>query len=416
VNFITGGEVSLHGFTNFTSDSRWTTNGIYSDVNRYAAIQTFSLDPTTLEQKSLAKAFDPVNGRNTAAFTGAAGEVSRFGGDVIALDNGNFVVVIDDRSNMIAPTRTATAAIITPTGQIVKGGFAIDATLENTQIWSNVAAYRGGWCARFGGFLYFFDNAGNLQGRVNQNTSGETFSTDRGDGTRIAAHINSPYVFLAGKVTTATTVKVAAWDARDRSFVAKADVSEAAFPGSVDRVNLTVDALSRVVVGWESQPAGYTLVQVAARVLALTETNKTIRPLTSSFLPFVNEAQAGIRTFRMSVAMTTKQICVAAKGEINLQNLPDQGPNSPTQINFYTVISHPNPQEDPTTPASGAGSGARLSIARDGANITITWTADGFQLQSASAITGPFTNVTTTGKSYTTQPSANASFFRLISP
>jgi hypothetical protein len=122
VNFIAGGEASLHGFPEFTSDNRWSVNGSYAADNRYAAVQTFALNPTTLAQTSLSKAFDPVNGQNTTAFAGNVPEVSRFGGELVALDNGNFVVVIDDRSNLIAPRRTATAAIITPTGQIVKEG------------------------------------------------------------------------------------------------------------------------------------------------------------------------------------------------------------------------------------------------------------------------------------------------------
>ncbi|MCI0538678.1 MAG: CHRD domain-containing protein, partial [Verrucomicrobiales bacterium] len=351
VNFITGGEVSLHGFPEFTSDTRWGVNGIYSAENRFAAVQTFSLDPATLTQTSLTKAFDPVDGQNTATFEGNAPEVSRFGGELAALDNGNFVVVIDDRSNLIAPRRTATAAIITPTGQIIKGGFAIDGEVEN-QIWSNVAAHKGGFCVRFNATLHFFDNAGNLLGKVPQTTSGLSFDGGRGDGTRIAGHINSPYVFLAGKVSTENVVKVAVWDSRDRTFVTAADVSEGAFTGGFDRANLAVDALNRLVVSWVSQPAGYEMQQVAARVLAFNESTKTIASLTTSFLPFANAAPAGgIRTLQMSVSMTTKQILVAAKGEINLENKPELGATSPREVNFYTIISHPDPKDDPTPPA-----------------------------------------------------------------
>ena len=220
-------------------------------------------------------------------------------------------------------------------------------------LWSNAAAYKGGFAVRVAGVIYFYDNAGTLKGQVDQATSGESFDRGRGDGTRLAGHINSPYVFLAGAVT-GHIVRVTAWDAQTQSFVAVADVSEPGFTGTADRVNLAVDALNRITVGWVVQPAGYEQVQVAARVLVFDDAKKSITPLTSSFFPFINVAQTGlIRTLQMSVAMTTKQICIAAKGEINLENKPELGANSPSEINFYTVFTHPDPKDDPTTPVGG---------------------------------------------------------------
>lgn len=91
-----------------------------------------------------------------------------------------------------------------------------------------MAAFNGGFVVRAGGKFYFYDNAGVLQGEpVDQNaTSGEPFDTGRGDGTRIAGHVNSSYIYLVGKVQNAAMVRVAVWDATTRTFVAKADVSE----------------------------------------------------------------------------------------------------------------------------------------------------------------------------------------------
>lgn len=133
-----------------------------------------------------------------------------------------------------------------------------------------------------------------------------------------------------------------------------ADVSEGGFRADADRANIDVDGLGRFTVAWVSKPDGYEQQQVAARVFATDTTAKTITPLTASFLPFLNAApQGGIRSVGMSVAMTTKQILIAAKGEINLQNKPELGVNSVKELNFYTVISHPSPKEDPTTPVGG---------------------------------------------------------------
>ena len=136
-------------------------------------------------------------------------------------------------------------------------------------------------------------------------------------------------------------------------------------------------------MSWVAKPDGYELQQVAARVLALE--GAAFRPLTPSFLPFVNQAPVGgIRTFQMAVAMTTRQILVAAKGEINLSNKPEQGANSPTELNFFTVVSHPAPAEDPTPSANasqttvgvnapaGLSGGAFSNVVVDEASKTIT--------------------------------------------
>lgn len=421
-NFIAGGEVSLHGVPAggpgaFGSDNRWSVNGIYDADHRYAAVQTFSLDAATLTQTLLSKGFDPVLGQNAGTFAGNVPEVSRFGGDVAGLDNGNFVVVIDDRSLLIAPRRTATAAIIAPDGTVVKAGFAIDETVEN-QIWSNVAAYQGGFCVRFNATLHFYDNAGNLKGKVAQSTSGLSYDPGRGDGTRIAAHINSPYVYLAGKVTTENTVKLAVWDARDMSFVGSADVSEGAFTGGFDRANLAVDALNRITVAWVSQPAGYEAQQVAARILAFNGATKAITALTKSFLPFANSAQTGgIRSLGMSVAMTTERICIAAKGEINYDNRPDQGVTSPREVNFFTVITHPDPQLDPTPPIGG-GAAIQLAVAgATAASLSLEWTGGNgpFLLQRKGSLgDAAWMNVLTTSARTATVPNGGGNaFFRV---
>ncbi|MBM3879629.1 MAG: hypothetical protein FJ387_07895 [Verrucomicrobia bacterium] len=411
VNYIVGAEASPHGFTEFLSDNRWTKNLIHSDVNRYGTVQTFSLDLATLTPTPLSKAIDANNGRYTDPFTGNAGEVSRFGGDVACLDNGNFVVVIDDRSNMTAPLRTPTVAIIAPDGSVVKETFAVDPN-NSDQIWANVAACQGGFALRFRGEIYFYDNAGTFKGKVDQATSGRTFDRGRGDGTRIAGHINSPYIVLAG--SSAQVVSLAVFDSRDQKFVAARDVSEPGFAATTDRAGATMDALNRVVVVWESQPTGYEAPQTVARVLAFNSADKSVTPLTASFFPFVNVAKTGgIRTYRMNAAMTTKQILVAAKGEINLQNNPAQGKTSQSELNFYTVITHPDPKDDPTTPVGGAA--PMLTIVRAGNNLTISWPAGavGFTLESKNSLSDAAWTTVGTQNPTTVTIGAGNKFYRL---
>lgn len=57
-----------------------------------------------------------------------------------------------------------------------------------------------------------------------------------------------------------------------------------------------------------------------------------------------------------------------------------------------------------------------LSVARAAGNLTITWQGAGFKLQSASSVSGPWTDVTVTGTSHTATIGGNSQFFRLIKP
>jgi hypothetical protein len=112
--------------------------------------------------------------------------------------------------------------------------------------------------------------------------------------------------------------------------------------------------------------------------------------------------------------MTTKQICVAAKGEINLQNKPELGKNSPKEVNFYTVFSHPIPKEDPTTPVAGAG-GPTLKIALTGSTVTLSWDTAfaGYTLESKAALSDATWTTVGTANPTTETAGAGAKFYRL---
>ncbi len=383
-NFLAGGEASPHAFPGVFGTM--PPGPSYVSGSRYGTVQLYSLDPTTLIQTMASQAIDVLQG---VFGTLAQVEVSRFGGELTALSNGNFVAVVDDRSTLLRSYRTPTAIILRPDGT-----FSIGPDSACT-VWSNVAAYRGGFvirCAACGGLLRFFDNDGNFLGQATQDDPNLKdglgnrvyFQTNRGDYTRLASHINSDYVFIAGPTTgnafipnEKDVVSVAVWDARTRTYVAQANVTEMIpehggvgadtddfatnySPNSV-RVNLAVDALNRVCVVFTRGTVDIPYDQVAARVLKFDPDARAFTHLTPSFWVFLNHctdafsACAGTSSRHPSVAMTTRQICVAAKGEINLSNHPELGPDSPYAVNFYTVISHPDPQDDPTPPAGCPG-------------------------------------------------------------
>lgn len=416
--YIVGGEASPHVLSEFGSDNRWNLGFDRLADGRYGTVQIFDLNTTTLVPTPQNKATDSAFGRLTSGVPGGS-QISRFGGELAALDNGNFVSVVQDNSRVLTPLGDATVAtIFAPDGTVVKDSFIVSVS----DIWSNVAAYQGGFAVRCKPtdgsgtrVIHLFDNSGNPKGTIAQTSSGAAFDSGRGDGTRIAGHINSPYIFLFGQPAGSSVMKLAAWDTRNPERVALFDASEPAFAGGFDRANLAVDALNRVTVSWVSKPDGYEQQQVAARVLALNGDTMTISALTPSFLAFVNAAKTGdIRSVGMSVAMTTKQICVAAKGEINLENKPANGatinPNTGAplrEINFYTVFSHPAPAEDPTPSANGVAPTVAIKKNADG-SITITWTGT---LLSSDTVGGTYSTVTGSSP-LTIQPSAAAQFYR----
>ncbi|MGB9623496.1 MAG: hypothetical protein ACPMAQ_01405 [Phycisphaerae bacterium] len=385
--FMTGGEASPHYYP--AVFGTMPPGPSYVAASRYGTVQLHSLNPTSLTQTMSSQAFDVLQGvLGTPADTT---EVSRFGGELAALSNGNFLAVVDDKSNLVAGYRTPTAVIVKPDGTVVRSAFSIGPASYCT-IWSNVAAYKGGFAVRCpqcaGGIIRFYDNDGNFQGQVAMNDPafkdglGNTLAfltTDRGDKSRIAAHINSPYLFIAGHTTGGwygsddrAVVNVAVWDTRTRTYVAQANVTELIpehggigndtedfaenWDPNTPRVALAVDALNRVCVSFGRGIAANQQEHVAARVLAFDPSTGAFTHLTHSFWVFINFCPDfgncfGINTRNPSVAMTTRQICIAAKGEINLQNQPQDGRNSPYAVNLYTVISHPDPQDDPTCSA-----------------------------------------------------------------
>jgi hypothetical protein len=388
VNYITAAETSLGQLPEFKSDTRWNNNPIYFDINRYVSAQPFSLDTATLTPTPLAKAWDFVYGPLVKAEVPLTQpEVSRTGGTVTALDNGNFVVVIHDKTGYSDPAANVTTfAIITPTGSIVKANTLVDPR----DIWDNVTAFKGGFVVRCHETLYFYDNAGNLQGSVDNNaSSGLSIDTGRGDGVRTASDIRSDYVFVAARSPNAGDggVWVAAWDARTRAFVAKVQVVDQAAGFINDRVAMAVDALNRLCVAWVHKPNINFGNQVAARVFSFD--GKSFTPLTHSFFPFVNYDPDGsllMTTIQPTVAMTTRQICIAGKGTVNNLNNPAAGPNTLPETTLYTVISHPAPVS--STPPT-------IKATKSGSNLIISWDAalGDFTLQSSTAVTGAWSNV-----------------------
>ena len=412
-HYVVGGEASPHVFDAFQSDDRWSLGFDRLEDGRYGAVQVFSLDSDSLSPTSTSLAIDAVNGRLTSGFA-SGNQIGRFGGDVAILDNGNVVVVVDDRSGVLDPSNSSTAVILAPDGSVVKESWVIDPR----DIWSNVSSYKGGFCVRVHDILYFHNNDGELLGQVHQvdDLPEELgFDTGRGDATRIASHINSSLVFLAGTTDLFDAegfelededgvfrkgVQIAVFDAETQSFLSHRTVSEVSAEndgqddtdllGAFGRVNLAVDALGRVAVAFELDLLDADNPQTFVRVLSFDQGTGEWAALTPSFFAFQNQSDFEIRTFRPSVAMTTKEILVAAKGEVNRSNDPEAGVDSVALSTFYTVFSHPDPQEDPTPGIEPvAADPVEISDVSVGEGvITLSWTGGKgpFQVQRKTTL------------------------------
>ncbi len=384
VNFITEAETSIGQIANFQTVSRWSSNAIYQGDNRYCTEQIFSIDPVSLSQTPVTNAWDYVYGPFPAS-TPETGEISRTGGRPEFLDNGNIVVMIDDKTALLSASESTTFAIIKPDGTVVKGPTLVDAL----NIWDNMAAYKGGFAIRLHNMLYFYDDNGNLMHTNDINiSSGLSFGTGREDSSRIGSDIRSYYVYLAGQSPETSTgpVNVAIWDSRTGNFVTQATVTDGN-PAVylTDRVVVAVDALDRFCVAFVFQPNSSFQKQVAARVMAFDGTNITY--LTHSFYPFVNSESnpasiLGLTTINPSIAMTTRQICIAAKGTINSTNNPAGGPDTSAETTLYTVINHP-------AAVAGAPQITASKLTSGTTNLlVISWAVDSglFTLESTPAV------------------------------
>jgi hypothetical protein len=387
-NFVSMAETSAGQLAPFMSNSRWNANAaMYTGDNRYCTEQAFSLNLATLGQKPLGDAWDYVYGPMTATTLPAgnnAPQLSRTGGKPVGLDNGNFALVIDDKTCFLSPAgEVTTFSIITPAGTIVAGPTLV----YPGAIWDNVAAFSGGFAVRVGSYIAFYDNVGNLMHSNNVNaSSGLSFDAGRGDGTRIGSDIRSHYVYLAGATPSAASapVSLAVFDARTGQCVATSFVTDTdPSVHSIDRVTVGVDAADHFCVVYDMKPDPniWSSDQIVARVGKFD--GNSVSYLTPSFFPLVNSDTnptnvLGFLTETPSVVMTTNYICIAGKGTVNSTNNPAGGPDTALETTLYTVINNPK--------AASAVQPAVLSVTQVSAtSVSISWTGSG-TLQSTTAL------------------------------
>jgi len=435
VNFVVGGEADPQDQGNFfNSGLRFdpSTVPLYQTASgnqqRCGLLQCFSLNMSTLKQTPTCLAFDgnslghPDFLQRTDADNQQRG---RFGGGMASLDNGNFAAVINDRSPFFEggnPGNETLAVVFKPDGTAITNSFLV----SPVEAWTDPAGFKGGFCVRAGSTLNFYDNNGvPISLLVDFNAqSGLAQSTGRGDGDKIAGDIRSPYVYYAsgGWLTV--------WNGTNGAYLAQYKYTDQMDDtASHNRVDVACDSQGTVCIAWDGKPTNLQVGtnsdqsfgnnQIIARIFHFN--GSTVAPITSTFFPFINHdgntnSILGYKMENSNLDMTTRYICIAAKGLINSTNNWAGGPDSAAQTTVYTVINNP------------AYVAPKASVTTSGGNLVVSWPASAgdCQLQSTAAVSptawaGVSPQPATTlvnGDTYqkTVALASGNLFFRLVSP
>lgn len=439
--YAVGIEASPHVFPAFQSDNRWNLGFHRPADGTYATVQMFSLKLPTRTPAPTSPAVDAVNGRLTHG-SPVGNPIGHFGGDLAILDNGNVVLVANDRSGLRKASNVVAAVILARDGSVVRESWVVDPR----DVSAGVSSYKEGFCVHALDRLYFHDNAGELRGQIRQDELPETlwFDVQQTGSMQIASHVNHSLIFLAGiadlfdkqgdRLKDAfgqfrKSVQIAVFDATTPKFLSRRIISEVSagnggsdavdLPGAFGRVDIAADALGRTAVAFEVKLQESKNPQTLIRVLDYNPTDDEWSALTPSFFAFHNHASPEFRSISPSISMTTREILVAAKGEINQADNPSAGVNTQPQTTFYTMFSHPHPQDDPTTKIIPAAPIVieNVSIA-EGNTISITWSGGvgPFLLQRKTSIDDPIWQrlVESAGRTVATPISGPMSLFRIV--
>ncbi len=339
--YVTGQESTPYMYDEFNTDGRWDGDFTYVS-QQLAAVQFFN--KTSDGPEPISNVIDPVY--MATDISGTQSDQMRFGGDMRILSNGNILVVVEERNNVLVSFRAAVATIFDgETGEVVKEPFNAAGDDSSHSIWSNVAAFDGGFAVRTEGIMTLYDNDGNMLHVVNQEDWTMVGDTGRGDGTRIAASIDGENVYILGKDKEVGDMVVAAINGLTGEPVDEVVVNELEMwdYGNFDRGDLAVDEKGNVCLCYEVETEGVES-QVVARIL-----DSDLEPVTPTFFAFQNHDKAGGDTQgflskEVNVSMDNQRIIIAADG-INLD--PDTGGLTPEEHTFAIVLENPLKEDTP---------------------------------------------------------------------
>ncbi|MBN2325735.1 MAG: hypothetical protein JXR73_01185 [Candidatus Omnitrophica bacterium] len=338
-------ETTPYLYDEFNSEDRWYQGFAYDD--RVATVQIFN--KTADGPVPITNVIDPIY-QSFENFDAQFGQQMRYGGDIRFLSNGNILTCPEDRTKNIVEGGTAAIATIFngETGEVIKPAWNASGDGLAHEIWSNVAAFNGGFVIRSQAIFSVYDNDGNLQYYFNQDAFSTITDTGRGDDTRIAANINGNYVYYAGKGPEGDVVlsrfdAVATTSGDDLQGVKEVNVNELdyLFGDTFKRAEAAVDELGNVCVVFDDTSTTGT-EQTIARIF-----NSDMEPVTPSFFAFqyhdVNGPDdMGYHSHEPNVSMDNQHIVIAANGISWDEEFQGVTPGEQT---FFIVLENPLKEE-----------------------------------------------------------------------
>jgi hypothetical protein len=339
--YIVGMEATPYLYDEMNSGDRWYVGFDYDD--RVGAVQIFN--KTDNGPVPITNCFDPIYQayENTGL---QGGQQMRYGGDMRFLSNGNIVTCIEDRTkNIVTDGNGAVATIFNgETGAVVKEPWNAAGDEAAHSIWSNVAAFNGGFVVRSEAIFTVYDNDGVMKYFFEQGAFSTVTNTGRGDDVRICANINNDFVYFAGKGEAGDIVlsrfnAVATTSGDDLQGVNEIFVNEIDFMfESFSRAEAAVDENGNVCVVFDDTSTTGT-EQTVARIF-----NSDMEPATPSFFAFQNHDGLdaadlkGFQTHQPNVTMTNEYIVIAADGLTWDEEISDL---SSAEQTFFTVLANP---------------------------------------------------------------------------
>ncbi|MFH1741988.1 MAG: hypothetical protein ABIH23_23550 [bacterium] len=342
-HYMTAQEATPYWYPEFNADGRWDSN--WEWTSQTATVQIFNLGANGPEP--ITNAFDPTYGVGDPVGTQAS--QCRFGGEVVCLSNGNFLAVPEDRGEGIFPFRSPTATLFDGnTGGVLKMPFNANIDGRSSDIWSNVAAGEGFWCARLQGIMNVWNNDCTPRFSLDQDLVAPALDRGRGDGIRISAVPGSSLVYFGGK-NPDDFMSFSRFDVATSSQDSAGGVKEVFVNGEeywdlgvFDRVDVANDMYGNSCIMWDETFSSGTAQQVA-RIY-----DSDMNPVSPIFYCFWADAwdsgaTMGYTGSECNVVMDNHRIVLCTNG------IGDDGAGglTPAEATFVTVVKNPMEQEVP---------------------------------------------------------------------
>ncbi|MGC9328822.1 MAG: hypothetical protein ACP5I1_14395, partial [Candidatus Hinthialibacter sp.] len=233
-------------------------------------------------------------------------------------------------------------------GEVIKPAWNASGDGLGHEIWANVAAFNGGFVVRSQSIFSVYDNDGNLRYYFDQANFSTVADVGRGDDSRMAAHINSNYVYFSGKGPEGDIIlsrfdAVATTSGDDLQGVKEVIVNEPEYMygDTFKRAEVAIDEFDNICVVFDDSSVTGT-EQVSARIF-----NSEMEPVTPSFFAFqYHDAggadDMGYYSHEPNVSMNNEYILIAANGltwDEEFQGL------TPAEQTFLIVLENPLKEE-----------------------------------------------------------------------